>query len=87
MRFQFWRRQRNPARDVLAELDRDIKGRPPIYIDGTVIPDRRSERRPRPESPGRRAEDPLDDPLPVPFVPRPIPEPETPPEAAEESPA
>ena len=54
----------------MEELDRDIKGRPSLYIDGRVVPDRRRERRPPPASPGRRAEDPLDDTLPVPFVPR-----------------
>ena len=72
VRLAFWRRPK-PARDeILAELDRDIKGRPAIYIDGTVVPDRRRDRRPPPISPGRRAEDPLDDPFPVPFVPRPV---------------
>jgi hypothetical protein len=70
--FAFLRR-RGPEPDVAMELDRDIKGRPPIYVDGSEIPDRRSERRPPPKSPGRRAIDPLDDPLTVPFVPRPAP--------------
>lgn len=76
------RRDRQP--DIAEELDRDIKGRPPIYISGSEVPDRRSQRRPPPKSPGRRAEDPLDDPLPVPFVPRPAPAPEG--EPVEESP-
>jgi hypothetical protein len=67
----FMRRRPGARPDIRADLDRDVKGRPEIYIDGTVIPDRRGDRRPPPVSPGRRAEDPLDDPLPVPFVPRP----------------
>lgn len=72
MRLPRFRRRRPGDRpDIRTELDRDLKGRPEIYIDGTVIPDRRGDRRPPPVSPGRRAEDPLDDPLPVPFVPRP----------------
>lgn len=70
--FSFLRRRR-PQPDIAEELDRDLKGRPPLYVGGSEIPDRRSLRRPPPESPGRRAEPPLDDPLPVPFVPRPAP--------------
>lgn len=65
------RRRRQPDNDISAELDRDIKGRTSIYIDGSVLPDRRKDRRPPPVSPGRRAEEPLDDPFPVPFVPPP----------------
>jgi len=72
MKLAFWRRARPDREAMIAELDRDIKGRPPIYIDGSVVPDRRRDRRPPPVSPGRRAEDPIDDPFPVPFVPRPV---------------
>ena len=72
MRLAFWRRPKPAHDEILAELDRDIKGRPAIYIDGAEVPDRRRDRRPPPVSPGRRAEDPLDDPFPVPFVPRPV---------------
>ena len=71
MRWAFWRRRQERRDAITEELDRDIKGRPGIYINGSVVPDRRRDRRPRPVSPGRRAEDPLDDPFPVPFVPPP----------------
>ncbi|HEY8740283.1 MAG TPA: hypothetical protein VIN56_06800 [Candidatus Dormibacteraeota bacterium] len=71
MRLPGFLRRRRAAPDISAELDRDLKGRPEIYVDGTVIPDRRSQRRPPPVSPGGRAEEPLEDPFPVPFVPRP----------------
>ena len=67
----FLRRRPKDQEDLAAELDRDVKGRTSIYIDGAVLPDRRKDRRPPPKSPGRRAEDPLDDPFPVPFVPPP----------------
>ncbi|HEV1997791.1 MAG TPA: hypothetical protein VGR61_06635 [Candidatus Dormibacteraeota bacterium] len=70
MRLLPFRRRRKEA-DIAAELDRDVKGTTPIYIDGSVLPDRRSERRPPPKSPGMRAAEPLDDPFPVPFVPPP----------------
>lgn len=66
-----FRRRGGDRPDITGDLDRDIKGKPGIYVDGSEIPDRRSERRPPPKSPGRHAEDPLDDPFPVPFVPRP----------------
>jgi hypothetical protein len=67
----FLRRRKDAGAKLGEELDRDIKGRTPIYIDGAEMPDRRKDRRPPPRSPGRRAEDPLDDPFPVPFVPPP----------------
>ncbi|MEA2682892.1 MAG: hypothetical protein QOK05_1220 [Chloroflexota bacterium] len=72
MRLPAFLRRREHQPDIRVELDRDVKGKPGIYVDGVEIPDRRSERRPPPKSPGRRAEDPLDDPFPVPFVPRPV---------------
>lgn len=75
MRLAFWRPHRDRHQELLEELDRDVKGRPEIYVDGSVIPDRRRERRPPPVSPGRRAEDSFDDNLPVPFVPRPTEDP------------
>ena len=77
MRNRFSRRQADAssAADLDAELDRDLKGRTEIYIDGRVLPARRAARRPPPASPGRRAEDPLDDAFPMPFVPRPDSEP------------
>jgi hypothetical protein len=65
-------RRRPPSHpDPGEELDKDLKGRTNMYIDGSVIPDRRKDRRPPPVSPGRRADDPIDDGLPVPFVPPP----------------
>lgn len=71
MKLPFRRKPQGGDDGIAAELDRDLKGRTPIYVDGTVIPDRRKERRPPPKSPGMHAEDPIDDPLPMPFVPPP----------------
>ena len=72
MRLAFWRPRKDRPEEIVEELDRDIKGRPGIYIDGSVVPDRRRDRRPPPRSPGRRAVDPLDVPFPIPFLPRPV---------------
>jgi hypothetical protein len=72
VKFPFGHREPVQRADIAGDLDRDLEGRPKIYINGRVLPDRRSERRPPPASPGRRAEDPIDDPFPVPFVPRPV---------------
>lgn len=71
MRLAFWRRRKDHREEIIEELDRDIKGRPGIYIDGTEIPDRRRIPRPPPKSPGLRAEEPIEDPFAIPFVPRP----------------